>query len=236
MALVTLVIGLALLLFGSLYKHAPGGERLLAVGLGVVVIFIGVALIAPKFVPPLAGALGGRAPGSVASPDRSPVENAMRNPARTASTAAALMIGLALVTAVGVLAAGLKTTFGNSVKKQFNADYALTSENGFTPDRDRFGGRGPCCSGGREDLGCARGECPRLRSYDRVDGCRTRCRPRDQHQVGERRPRGSRQSSGRMAPSWTRTTRRNTICLWARRSPWKPRRGSCCDLKIDGDL
>ena len=36
----------------------------------------------------------------------------MRNPARTASTAAALMIGLALVTAVGVLAAGLKSTFG----------------------------------------------------------------------------------------------------------------------------
>ena len=52
---------------------------------------------------------------------------------RTASTAAALMIGLALVTAVGVLAAGLKTTFGNSVQKQFKADYALTSEDGFTP-------------------------------------------------------------------------------------------------------
>ena len=42
-------------------------------------------------------------------------ENAMRNPARTASTAAALMIGLALVTAVGVLAAGLKSTFEHAV-------------------------------------------------------------------------------------------------------------------------
>src|SRR5581483_809710 len=60
-------------------------------------------------------------------------ENAMRNPARTASTAAALMIGLALVTTVGVLASGLKTTFERSVDKQFRGDYALTSENGFTP-------------------------------------------------------------------------------------------------------
>ena len=132
-ALVTLVIGLALLLFGSLYKHASGTDRLLAVGLGVVVIFIGVALIAPKFVPPLADALGwpGAKVGGVAG--KLARQNAMRNPARTASTAAALMIGLALVTAVGVLAAGLKTTFENSVAKQFKADYALTSENGFTP-------------------------------------------------------------------------------------------------------
>ncbi len=43
------------------------------------------------------------------------------------------MIGLALVTAVGVLAAGLKSSFGSSVGKQFLADYALTSENGFSP-------------------------------------------------------------------------------------------------------
>jgi putative ABC transport system permease protein len=132
-AFVALSIGIALLLFGVLDKHASGTERLLAVGLGVVAVFIGVAFVAPKFVPPLAGSLGwpgariGGVAGSLAR------ENAMRNPARTASTAAALMIGLALVTAVGVLAAGLKSTFSDSVKKQFKADYALTSVNGFTP-------------------------------------------------------------------------------------------------------
>ena len=47
--------------------------------------------------------------------------------------AAALMIGLALVTFVAVLAAGLKSSFESAVKQQFNADYALTSQNGFTP-------------------------------------------------------------------------------------------------------
>jgi putative ABC transport system permease protein len=59
--------------------------------------------------------------------------NALRNPARTASAAAALMIGLALVTLVAVLAAGLKQSFEDSVSKQFAGDYALTSQNGFTP-------------------------------------------------------------------------------------------------------
>jgi putative ABC transport system permease protein len=132
-AIATFAIGLALLLFGSLDKHLAGTMRLLAVGAGVVIIFIGTALIAPKFVPALAQVLGwpaakvGGAAGALAR------DNAIRNPARTASTAAALMIGLALVTAVGVLAQGLKSTFESSVDKQFKANYAITSENGFTP-------------------------------------------------------------------------------------------------------
>jgi putative ABC transport system permease protein len=99
----------------------------------VILSFIGMALVAPKFVPRLSailGAPGARLGGVSGTLAR---ENAMRNPARTASTAAALMIGLALVTAVGVLAAGLKSQFGTSVAKQFLGDYALTSENGFTP-------------------------------------------------------------------------------------------------------
>src|SRR5947209_1815104 len=54
-------------------------------------------------------------------------------PARTASTAAALMIGLALVTLVGVLAAGLKSHFSDSVNQAFVANYAVTSTNNFTP-------------------------------------------------------------------------------------------------------
>src|SRR5207302_8270475 len=70
-------------------------------------------------------------------PDRNANElatrNALRNPTRTASAAAALMIGLALVTLVAVLAAGLKRSFEDAVTKQFAADYALTSQNGFTP-------------------------------------------------------------------------------------------------------
>jgi putative ABC transport system permease protein len=60
-------------------------------------------------------------------------ENAMRNPSRTASTASALMIGLALITFVAILGAGLRSSFGDAVDKLFVADYALTAENGFDP-------------------------------------------------------------------------------------------------------
>ena len=59
--------------------------------------------------------------------------NAKRNPQRTASTAAALMIGLALVTLVAVLGQGIRSTFTGAVDKIFVADYAITAQNNFSP-------------------------------------------------------------------------------------------------------
>ena len=108
-------------------------ERLLSIGIGAAALFIGVAMLAPTLVPPLARVLGwpatrlGGAAGTLAR------GNAIRNPGRTASTASALMIGLALVTLVAVLAAGLKSTFEGSVNAIFRADYALTSQDNFSP-------------------------------------------------------------------------------------------------------
>ena len=59
-------------------------------------------------------------------------ENSIRNPSRTASTAAALMIGLALVTVVAVLVAALHSTEG-AVRDEVAADYVAASQNGFDP-------------------------------------------------------------------------------------------------------
>jgi putative ABC transport system permease protein len=59
--------------------------------------------------------------------------NARRNPQRTASTAAALMIGLALVTLVATLAAGITSTFRGAVDEIFTSDYAITAQNNFSP-------------------------------------------------------------------------------------------------------
>jgi putative ABC transport system permease protein len=108
-------------------------ERLLAVGIGAAAIFLGVALLAKVLVPPLARALGwpatrfGGAAGALAR------GNAMRNPSRTAAAAAALMIGLALVTLVAVLASGLKTSFNNAVNSLFKGNYAVTATDNFSP-------------------------------------------------------------------------------------------------------
>jgi len=130
---VTLVVALALMLVGLFASGISTGTRLIAIGLGAFGIFIGVGMLAKTLVPPLARVLGwpearfGGASGKLAR------GNAMRNPARTASTASALMIGLALVTLVAVLAAGLKSTFETHVDELFKADYALTATNNFSP-------------------------------------------------------------------------------------------------------
>jgi ABC-type antimicrobial peptide transport system permease subunit len=100
---------------------------------GALGIFLGVAMLAKILVPPLVSFLGwpaarmGGAAGALAK------GNAARNPSRTAATASALMIGLALVTLVSVLAAGLKSTFESSVNSLFSANYALTATDNFSP-------------------------------------------------------------------------------------------------------
>jgi ABC-type antimicrobial peptide transport system permease subunit len=60
-------------------------------------------------------------------------ENSRRNPGRTASTAAALMIGIALVTFVAVLASGMKSSNTDAIKQQVKAEYVLTAQDGFSP-------------------------------------------------------------------------------------------------------
>src|SRR5262249_3046900 len=52
--------------------------------------------------------------------------NAVRNPRRTGATAAALMIGVALVAALTVVAASLTTSINREVAATFGADYVLT--------------------------------------------------------------------------------------------------------------
>jgi putative ABC transport system permease protein len=60
-------------------------------------------------------------------------ENSRRDPQRTASTAAALMIGLALVTLVATLAAGIIEPFRSAVNDLFTTDYAVTAQNNYSP-------------------------------------------------------------------------------------------------------
>ncbi len=132
-ALSTIGGAVALMLVGLFVGSLSTTQRLLAVGIGAAAVFLGVALLAKVLVPPLARWLGwpgtrmGGAAGTLAR------GNAMRNPSRTAAAAAALMIGLALVTLVAVLASGLKATFENAVNSVFKGNYALTATDNFSP-------------------------------------------------------------------------------------------------------
>ena len=131
---VLLVVGaLVPVLLGMFWSGLGTGAGLGLIGLGVVLLFVGIALVSARLVQPIAALVGtvsvriGGAPGQLAR------ENATRNPGRTASTAAALMIGLTLVTFVAVIAQGLTSSVQDSIDEQVVADYAVVSENGFTP-------------------------------------------------------------------------------------------------------
>jgi putative ABC transport system permease protein len=60
-------------------------------------------------------------------------ENARRNPGRTAATAAALMIGIALVSFIATLTNGMKASNREAIEQQIAADYVVTSLDGYTP-------------------------------------------------------------------------------------------------------
>jgi putative ABC transport system permease protein len=60
-------------------------------------------------------------------------ENARRNPGRTAATAAALMIGIALVSFIATLTNGMKVSNREAIEEQIAADFVITSLDGYTP-------------------------------------------------------------------------------------------------------
>ncbi len=132
-ALLMVVGGFAALAYGLFAEGLDTTAVLIWMGLGTLLVFLGVALFSSRLVRPLAHVLGwpatqmGGAAGSLAR------DNARRNPQRTASTAAALMIGLALVTLVATLASGIIVSFKSSVNDLFTGDYAITAQNNFSP-------------------------------------------------------------------------------------------------------
>jgi putative ABC transport system permease protein len=129
----TTAIGIALLVYGSLADGLGVTERLISLGVGCLVLFIGFSMVSRYFIKPLARALGwpgvriGGAAGRLAR------ENAMRNPLRTSRTAAALMIGLALISFVAVFASGLQSSITDAIDQQVNASYVVVSDDNFTP-------------------------------------------------------------------------------------------------------
>jgi putative ABC transport system permease protein len=131
---ITAVIGAGLLGAGLFVST---GQTLLLLGLGAVALFIGIAYLAPLLVRPVAGAIGRPLARLRGVPGRLARENAIRSPRRTASTAAALMIGVALIAAVAVLAASFKASGEASIVGSVNSQLLVidnTSQNGFTSD------------------------------------------------------------------------------------------------------
>jgi putative ABC transport system permease protein len=128
-----IAIALALLAYGMFAGGVATTKRLILLGAGSLLLFIGVAQLSTRIVKPLASMLGwpsARVGGIAGLLAR---QNSVRNPGRTAATAAALMIGLALVTFVAVLGQGLRSSVGDTIKRQVRADYVVSAQNGIDP-------------------------------------------------------------------------------------------------------
>jgi len=116
-------------LFAGLFG---GGDNALAVvGLGAGLTFLGVAVLSPLVARPLAAAIGAPLPRVAGVSGRLGRQNAMRNPRRTAATAAALMIGLGLVGCVSVLAASVTESATEIFERSLAADYTVSTDQFF---------------------------------------------------------------------------------------------------------
>jgi putative ABC transport system permease protein len=108
-----------------LLRDCSATEERALLGLGLIGTLLGVTTLAPLGARPLAALIGWPlrlrgVPGDLAR------QNAMRNPRRTASTAAALMIGLTMVVGMGVFASSLKASFGSALTESTKADLFLS--------------------------------------------------------------------------------------------------------------
>ena len=132
-ALGVLALALFLLGYAMFRDDLDTASRLLSIAGGVILLFVGVAMISSRLVTPLALVVGWPARAIGGSAGKLASGNSARNPGRTAATSAALMIGIALVTFVAVLANGMKASNRGAIEDQVTADYVITAQDGFTP-------------------------------------------------------------------------------------------------------
>ena len=130
--LIVAALAIGLLAYGS-FGDLGTLTAIELIGLGCVAMFLAVGLAAAAAVPPLAAAVGAPARRFAGEAGHLASENATRNPIRTARTAAALMVGLALVTVVATLGAGLRASDREALESSVDSDYVVTSKNGFEP-------------------------------------------------------------------------------------------------------
>jgi putative ABC transport system permease protein len=114
-----LVAGGALLLLGAV------SVAIVQAVVGGAVSFLGIVLLAPFFVPASVAAAGRIArplgvPGTLAS------VNAVRNPARTTASSAALIVGVTLVTMMMVGAQTARTSFDRELDENYAVDLEVS--------------------------------------------------------------------------------------------------------------
>ncbi|MEU6083715.1 FtsX-like permease family protein [Streptomyces sp. NPDC047108] len=99
---------------------------------GLVLTLVATVVAGPLLVRPVIRVLGGAFPRVFGPVGRMSQRNALRNPRRTGATAAALMVGLALVTGLSVAGESMTKSFDQQIDQQLGSDFVVQNRN-FTP-------------------------------------------------------------------------------------------------------
>ncbi|RSS62835.1 ABC transporter permease [Streptomyces sp. WAC06614] len=119
--------GAALFLTAQAEKAGPGS---LWLGLGVVLTLIGFVVIGPVLAGGVVRILSGVVLRPFGPVGRLAERNALRNPRRTGATAAALMIGLALVACLSVVGSSMVASATDELDRSVGADFMVQSQTG----------------------------------------------------------------------------------------------------------
>lgn len=123
-----LMSGLGLLGVAVLLTAIGLAGNIQMLGLGVALGFVSLFVLGPLLARPISRFLGQPLARWRGTPGRLARENAMRNPKRTARTAASLMVGVALVAAIAVFASSVKASIRSIFAKQFTGDYVVSTQ------------------------------------------------------------------------------------------------------------
>jgi putative ABC transport system permease protein len=122
------IAGSALALVGAVMLAIGLAKPAIAlVGLGAVAIFLGTATLLPALARPLSSVIGRPLARMLGEPGKLGRQNSMRSPRRTAQTASALMVGLALVAAMSVFGASLSRSATSSADQAISADLIVSA-------------------------------------------------------------------------------------------------------------
>lgn len=217
--------GAALLVLAS--GTTTTGTAMELLGLGVLLTLVGFVVLGPLLATTVVRVLGALLPALFGPSGRLAQRNAMRNPRRTGATAAALMIGLALVIGASVFTSSAVASTNAQVDKSVGADYVVNGGRaGLTPamldaikgtpdwrtsaSRSPWPPSSPPRTGRSPRPGCSpsrRPSCRTSRSRRRPAGPRrsTRARSRSARtsprSTASSSATGSRSTTGRAAPS-----------------------------------
>jgi putative ABC transport system permease protein len=105
------------------------------VGAGTVLLVIGAIALSPVLARPFLATAGALLPKLWGRTGQLARENALRNPRRTAATASALMVGLALVSGFSIVGASTNASLDKLIEGGLRADFVISTAVGqpFTP-------------------------------------------------------------------------------------------------------